>query len=282
MNTQVDVHATLARLGVAGRVRPDLAGLRAVHRAWASSVPYENLDIQLGRPVSLAADALIDKLITRRRGGFCYEMNAALALVLRALGFSVTVVEAAVDREIRGESAWRNHMPLLVDLDGERWIADVGLLDGFLLPVPLRPGVHRQSRFEYEVRHLGGDLWQFRHHPNSVFTSFDLRCAPLDVADFVEACAWRVDSPDSMFVQTLLAGRTQVDLTTVLRARTLMHAGPAVPGGQRRRLLGSIDDFAIVIVDEFLIPLDGIDLDALWENALRQHEIWMAATHQHP
>ncbi|TCO59551.1 arylamine N-acetyltransferase family protein [Actinocrispum wychmicini] len=276
MTTEVDVRAALARLGIDEPVRADLAGLRTVHRAWSSTVPYENIDIQLGRPVSLAPDELIDKLITRRRGGFCYELNAMLALVLRALGFSVMVVEAAVDREIRGESAWRNHMPLLVDLAGERWIADVGLMDGFLLPVPLRPGVHRQSRFSYEVRHLGDDLWQFRHHPNSAFTSFDLRCAPLEVADFVEACAWRVDSPDSMFVQTLLAGRTEVDRTAVLRARTLTHAGPAVPYGQHRRVLDSMDDLADVLANEFLIPLDGIDVAGLWDNACRQHETWLA------
>jgi len=276
----LDLRAALARIGVDAPVRADLAGLRAVHRAWASAVPCENVDIQLGRPLSLEPDALIDKFVARGRGGFCYEQNAALALVLRALGFSVTAVEAAVeaavDREVRGESAWRNHMPLPVDLDGERWLADVGLMDGFLLPVPLRPGVHRQHRFRYEVRRLDGDLWQFRHHPRMAFTSFDLRTAPLDVADFAEACAWRVESPDSVFVQTLLAGRSGVDTTTVLRSRTVVDAGPGVPNGRTTRVLASEDEFAAILADGFRVPLDGVDVTSLWDKACRQHETRLA------
>jgi N-hydroxyarylamine O-acetyltransferase len=268
------LNAALARLGIETPVHADLAGLRTVHQAWASTVPYENIDIQLGVPLSLAPQALLDKLITRRRGGFCYEVNATLALLLRGLGFQVSIVEAAVDREFRGETAWRNHMPLLVDIEQERWIADVGLVDGFLLPVPLRAGTHRQGAFDYEVLRMDDDTWQVRHHPDGAFTSFDLRTTPLNTADFEQACARQASSPDSMFVQTVLAGRAAADHTVVLRARTLAHTGPDI---RRRHTIASADEFADVLSTEFHVPVADIDVDALWDKASHQHEAWLAS-----
>jgi N-hydroxyarylamine O-acetyltransferase len=271
----VDIAAALARIGIETPVHADLAGLRTVHQAWAATVPYENFDIQLGVPLSLAPEALLDKLITRRRGGFCYEVNATLALLLRGLGFQVSIVEAAVDREFRGETAWRNHMPLLVEIEQERWIADVGLVDALLLPLPLRPGTHRQGAFAYDVLRLDDDVWQVRHHPDGAFTSFDLRTTPLTTADFEQGCTRQATSPESMFVQTVLAGRAAADHTVVLRARTLAHTGPGIDGGRRRRTLASADEFADVLGTEFHVPVADIDVKALWAKAEHQHEAWL-------
>ncbi|GAA3873943.1 hypothetical protein GCM10022243_43860 [Saccharothrix violaceirubra] len=139
------------------------------------SVSYENIDIQLRVPLSLAADDLVDKIVTRRRGGFRYEKHALFFLLLRALGFDVTAVRGAIERESRGDSAWRNPMPLLVALDGARWIVDGGLGDGFVEPVPLRTGAHARSRQHYRVERLGDDLWRPHHHPGGSTPPGDVR-----------------------------------------------------------------------------------------------------------
>ncbi|WP_405059929.1 arylamine N-acetyltransferase [Kribbella sp. NBC_01505] len=273
----MDIDAALERLGISGPIGPDLAGLRKLHHAWATAVPYENLDIQLGRPISLEPEALVDKIITRRRGGFCYELNQAFAVMLRAVCFEVSIIEAAVDRELRGESAWRNHMPLLVTIDGATWLSDVGLMDGFLAPIRLRPGEHVESRLTYSLEHVGDDLWRLHHRPGAAFTTCDLRSTPLTIEDFTEECAWRATAPESMFVQTLLVARTDVDEAAILRSRTLTRTGPAVSGGKQQRVLDDADDLAAVLTKEFALPLAELDLDALWERAVQQHESWLAS-----
>lgn len=110
----------LDRLEYREPVRADPATLRGLYRAWRLRVPYENVDIQLGRPVLLTPEALVDKFARRGRGGLCFEMNGALALLLRAAGFTVTIVEGAVLRATRGDRQWGNHIALLVDVGGER------------------------------------------------------------------------------------------------------------------------------------------------------------------
>ncbi|MGH3585275.1 MAG: arylamine N-acetyltransferase, partial [Pseudonocardia sp.] len=92
----MDARPLLHRLGVDAPVRPDLPTLHRLHRTWRTRVPYENLDIQLGRPIRLDPAALLDKFGPRRRGGFCYEMNGALGLLLREVGFAVDLVESGV------------------------------------------------------------------------------------------------------------------------------------------------------------------------------------------
>src|SRR5262249_37335397 len=86
--------AYLNRVGVTGPAAGDAAGLRALHRAHQLTVPFENLSIHLAEPISLDERDLIDKIVRRRRGGFCYELNGAFALLLEALGVRVSPVAA--------------------------------------------------------------------------------------------------------------------------------------------------------------------------------------------
>ena len=85
-----------------------------MHRAHLLAVPFENLDIHLGRPISLDQDALFGKIVTRRRGGFCYELNGLFALLLRELGFEVTLLSAGVARADGGFGPEFDHLTLLV------------------------------------------------------------------------------------------------------------------------------------------------------------------------
>ena len=133
-----------ARVGYDGAREPTLATLTALHRAHLLAIPYENLDIHLGRPLTLDRGAMFRKLVDERRGGWCYEMNGTLGQVLAAMGFDVRYVSGAVHRATRGDAALGNHLVLIVTLN-RPWIVDVGFGDGFIEPLPLEPGTYRQG-----------------------------------------------------------------------------------------------------------------------------------------
>ena len=125
---QSTLTAYLGRIGVSQPQTVSAATLRDLHRAHQTAVPFENLSIHLSEPISLAERDLLDKIVTRRRGGFCYELNGAFALLLEALGAQVTRVAArTTDREGQLGPPF-DHLALIVrTADGAGpWLADVG------------------------------------------------------------------------------------------------------------------------------------------------------------
>jgi N-hydroxyarylamine O-acetyltransferase len=133
----IDVAAYLERIGYGGSNAPTLETLGGLHLHHLLSVPFENLDIPLGRPLRIEPDAIFEKLVRRRRGGLCYELNGLFAELLRALGFRLEFLSAAVHRE---NGVWGlpfDHLALRVHLD-EPWLADVGFgRDSFREPLRL-------------------------------------------------------------------------------------------------------------------------------------------------
>ena len=121
------VMAYLSRVAVTSPVIADAAALRLLHRAHQVAVPFENLSIHLAEPISLDEADLVDKIVRRRRGGFCYELNGAFALLLQALGAQVTRLAARVYGDGQAGPPF-DHLALAVRLpDGSGpWLADVG------------------------------------------------------------------------------------------------------------------------------------------------------------
>ena len=139
MYTSEQIRQIYARLGlsVPGSLTPDRKNLFQLQQAFLMTVPYENLDILAGIPLSLSEDALFDKLVTRRRGGYCFEINGFFAVLLRSIGYTVTEYLA---RYLRGETAipMRRHRVLRVTAnDGSEWIVDAGIgQESFRQPLP--------------------------------------------------------------------------------------------------------------------------------------------------
>ena len=150
----MDLAAYAARIAYTGEFRPNLATLQALHLAHATHIPFENIDVLLGRPPALDVESLERKLVGARRGGYCYEQNTFFAAVLEQVGFRVTPLAARVRWGApAGTVRPRTHMLLAVDAEGERHIADVGFGgDGLLHPIPLRPGEPaRQFAWSYRI-----------------------------------------------------------------------------------------------------------------------------------
>src|SRR4051812_21511122 len=113
--------AYLARIGYAGSLAPTIETLRALHRAHLHAVPFENLDIHLGRPIKLDRGAFFRKIVGERRGGFCYELNGLFADLLAFLDFDVSLLSARVAREAGGFGPEFDHLAVLVHAGG-RWL----------------------------------------------------------------------------------------------------------------------------------------------------------------
>src|SRR6185437_1352334 len=171
----MELQAYLDRIGYAGPVRPDLATLRAVHRAHLQAIPYENLDVQLGRPVTIDPARAYDKIVGCRRGGWCYEMNGLLGWALGEIGFSVTRMAGAAMRQERGDFTTGNHLVLRVDLPEEPtpWIADVGFGDGILDPFPLRAAHLETEGHRFRLEAMDAGWWRFHNHEFGGAKSFD-------------------------------------------------------------------------------------------------------------
>jgi N-hydroxyarylamine O-acetyltransferase len=266
----MDVRPLLARLGVDAPLHADLPTLLRLHRAWRARVPYENVDIQLGGPINLDPEALLDKFGHRQRGGFCYEMNGALELLLRSTGFAVDVVEAGILRADRGDEAWGNHVALLVTVDGEHWLADTGIGDAFLEPLPLQTGEHRQGALTYRIERLEPDTWRVHHHPGGSVASYDVRSRPRALADFADRCRHLATSPESPFVRVLVAQHHRDGEELALRSRVV-----GTPGAQR--VIATVEEF-VEALGMFLIPVSDLGADAveaLWTRTEAQYATWL-------
>lgn len=135
----VDLDAYFQRIGYDGSREPTMATLRAIAQNHPDTIPFENLDVLLGRGVSIVPADIDAKLIAAKRGGYCYEQNGLLKRVLTALGFQVEGLMARV-RWMLPEGAPprpRSHQVLGVLLDGETWLVDAGF-GGCVLTAPLR------------------------------------------------------------------------------------------------------------------------------------------------
>ena len=149
-----DLDAYFARLGYTGPREPTLATLRALQLAHLSAIPFENLDVLLGRGIRIDLAAVEDKLVRQRRGGYCFEQNTLFSAVLCALGFEVTPLLARVRWGIPpAQRTPLTHMILRVTLDGRPWLADAGF-GGVAATAPLALDTTAGQTTPHDLRRL--------------------------------------------------------------------------------------------------------------------------------
>ncbi len=174
----MELAAYLDRIGLDTVPRADLAGLRTLHRAHLRAIPYENLDVPLGHPVTIEIPAIYDKLVTRRRGGWCYEMNGLFGWALDELGFDVTRATGAVERSVRGPASEGNHLVLKVELEEGTYLADVGFGDGPLDPFRVAARRFSINGFPFSISQIDAEWWRLHNHPAGGAPNFDFHLAP--------------------------------------------------------------------------------------------------------
>ncbi|HVT38030.1 MAG TPA: arylamine N-acetyltransferase [Gemmatimonadaceae bacterium] len=247
-------------------MRPTFESLRAIHRAHLLTIPYENLDVQLGRPVGLSPAPIFDKIVRHGRGGWCYEMNGLLGWALEELGFRVTRCAGAVGRDRKGDAGIGNHLVLRVDLDEGTWLADVGFGDGPIDPIRIVPGEFSSHGFTFELTQADADWWRLHNHVQGGEQTFDFTLRAADESVLAARCAYLQTSEQSTFMQNLVAQRHTPAGVTTLRGRVLRWARP---DGRTERLLECAEEFVSALKSEFTLDLP--EAAGLWPAIVARH-----------
>jgi len=269
----IDLDAYFDRIGYAGERTATLDTLRAIVVRHTEAIAFENLDPLRGQPVHLDPTSLERKLVTERRGGYCFEQNLLLRHVLEALGFPVIGLAARVLWNTPDNAALpRTHMALHLDVGGTIYIVDVGF-GGLTLTAPLRlePGIEQATphepfrlvessrEFTLQTKIAGG--WKSLYR-------FDLQ--PQLLADY-EVINWYLSNhPSSRFVTNLMAARPTRDRRYALFNNHLNVY--RLDGTSEHYNLASVSAIRAALEEHFLIqPPAGPRLDALLERMLAGH-----------
>ncbi len=223
MLTNTQIKKTLTRIGLDANadLTPTAELLAAIQYAFCTTVPYENIDILRGIPLSLEEADLYDKIVTRHRGGYCFEINGFLGMLLRALGFGVSDYMA---RYLRGETAvpMRRHRILVVTAeDGSEWICDAGIGQAaFKYPLPFRCGVVAEMCGEvYRVEEALDPLYGYviaDLHKGEWRRFYGFTLEPQLNIDYIMPSFWCEKHPDSPFTSAyMLSIKTETGRMTL-------------------------------------------------------------------
>ncbi len=180
----MDVDAYLARIGISGDVDPTLEDLERLQRAHLTSVPFENLDVFHRRGVETGIEWSVPKIVTRGRGGWCFELNGSFAALLEALGFAVERLAATV--LLNPASTVPTHLTLKVTLD-DPYLVDVGFGDSFIRPLPLGDeGPHDGGVGEFRFAFNGDTTTLFALGPDGAEPQYRFDSVPRVTEDFDE------------------------------------------------------------------------------------------------
>jgi N-hydroxyarylamine O-acetyltransferase len=234
---------------------PTAETLRELQVAHLLTVPFENLSIHAGQPIVLDDNALFEKIVRRRRGGFCYEANGLFAALLRALGFDVKMLSAGVANAEGGFGPDFDHMALMVTLD-ERWLVDVGFGDSFSEPLLIdKKNEQRQGERAYRIDSDGtylilmgrddsaGGEWKAQYR-------FTLQ--PHEYSDYEGMCLYHQTSPQSHFTRSRICSRATQDGRVTLSEMRLITTGN---GKRQERALKNEEEYAATLREYFGITL---------------------------
>lgn len=256
-DAKIDLAAYLARIGYDGPLAPTLETLKGLHYAQALSIPFENVDVLAKRPINLDLVSLQKKLVTDRRGGYCFEVNALFAAVLRELGFDVTTLIGRVRWMAPEEvDTARSHMLMRVELPEGPFLADVGF-GGLTMTGPIRfeTGVEQQTPHEPRrlLTHEDGFELQAKIAGDWV-SIYRFTLEPHRQTDYEVASWYTSTHPSSIFVQFLIAGLPQEGKWLSLFNREF-KIRQLEGGAVETRILDSADEIAEVLETYFGIPV---------------------------
>lgn len=276
----------LARLGVE-REPPSADALDRLHRAQVESVPYETVWLHLGEAWTIDPVRSFERIALHGRGGYCYHVNGAFALLLEHLGYDVTLHCGGVHGP-DGPTAesMENHLVLTVhglptaDNPSGDWYVDAGLGEGLHGPLPLIAGIYRQGPLTLELSAVGADGigdWHLAHDPRGAFAGMSFAATPVAGID-VFAARHEVlsTSPDSVFVRTVSVQRRHADGVDSLRGCVVSRWRSAATTEQvidrRADWLAALDDLRLGLDLATVAPEA---LDAAWARIHAGHEAWL-------
>ena len=264
----MDVADYLERIGCRGALEPDLATLRDLHVAHLRTVPFENLDITLGRPIQLSLEAIYDKIVSRRRGGFCYELNGLFGWLLESLGFETELLSARV---YQGEECGPEFDHMLVLVHGDQdYLADVGFGDSFREPQPLdgEPRVEGDRGYRIATARVDGSgdevrsadrILEQRDGVGAWCPQFRFSLRGHELAAFRPMCDYQQSSPESHFTRKSVCSLATATGRITLSGNRLIHTGR---DGRREEVIANLDEYHRELRVRFGIEIPRVDLVA--------------------
>lgn len=283
----LDVPGYLSRLGISEVPGVSADELAMLQQAQVERIAYNNLDIQLGQPYPIEPAVAAQRIVDTGRGGYCFQQNGALGLLLETLGYAVRRHRGGVwSTDFFAGAPFRpypNHMVLTVHAlptpanpTGD-WLIDAGLGDALHAPLPLVAGEHRQGPFTFGLAPSPVvDGWRFTHDPSGSFRGMDFELAVSTVDAFGVAHADLSTAPTSSFVQKCTVQRRDGAGADKLLAASLRRFDA---DGVSHRELTTRSEWRQALADVFGITLSDVDSDrvaALWDRVQVAQEAWKA------
>ncbi len=284
MITDDDISAYLDRLDLK-REPPSVDALFRLHRAQLEHVPYETTWIHMGHHYGTDREESLRRIAHRQTGGYCFQLNGALSLLLQTIGYDVTLHIGGVhgpDGPIA--EAMTNHLvlqahglPTDANPDGH-WYLDAGLGDALHEPLPLMPGTYRQGPFQFGLATSDSPMadWGFQHHPLGSFSGMAFHAAPTTMKSFADRNVYLSTSTESGFVKLLTVQRRDASGVDSVRGQVLRRVEDAITSV---RTLSTRLEWFEALADIFELPMKGIaaaELDRLWQRVNATHEAWQA------
>jgi len=250
----MDIRAYLQRLNYTGAIAPNAETLRLLQLAHLRAVPFENLSIHSGEPVVLDDRALFEKIVSRRRGGFCYELNGLFAALLRGLGFEVEMLSAQVANAEGIFGPDFDHMTLMVTR-ADRWLVDVGFGDSFLEPLRLDEEITQgHGNHTYRIEREGEFLVLMKQtNENEWKSQYRFTLKPYQYSDFAEMCRYHQTSSQSHFTRARICSRATTDGRITLSGLRLITSTD--DGLRQERILTNDEEYATILRDHFGIVM---------------------------
>jgi N-hydroxyarylamine O-acetyltransferase len=252
----MNVGRYFARIGYEGAAGADLATLRALHHRHIEAIPFENLDVLLGRRIDMSEEAVERKIVEGRRGGYCFEQNTLFRGVLNALGFRTEAFLGRIRRNVpENVRTPLTHMILRVTVDGSPWLADVGF--GSLgTPAPIRLDVDDEQETPLEPRRIaqrGGTLFHQARIGGEWVDLYEFTLEDPAPMDFELGNWFSCTHPKANFVNNLVV--TRVEGTSRLLINNREFVVRHLDGTAERRELGSPAELMDLLASRFGLSL---------------------------
>lgn len=278
----MNIDAYLARIGLAERPAADAAGLETIVRAHRQAIAFENLDILLGRGISLDPDTVFDKIVTRHRGGYCFEQNQLLMGVLASVGFAARPLLARGWLNVTADAPPppHTHTLSLVSIGGESWIADVGFGGSYMPALRLGDGeaVVTADGATYRMRADPDHGWMVERRGDPAFTDgratgkgfvpqFSFVPNQVYASDLALSNHWTSTWPDARHVVALIASRALPHgYASLFNLRYSLADG----GRREKGEIATAAELRSILADLFAIPLAQDEAARLFEYAERR------------
>lgn len=265
----MNIRSYLERIGIDAKPSARHDSLETLMQAHICAIPFENLDVQLGRLLTTSVEDAYEKIVGRGRGGWCYEHNGLFGWALGELGFDVTRMACAVRDDVTNEAALDNHLALAVKRQGDdrTWLVDVGFGGSHFGPLPLEPHTVEHDPYELGLERLTDCRWRFTEKHLDSASSYDFIVAPADETALEEKSTSLQTDPESSFVLNLVAQRRMPKAHKILRGCVLSEN---TRHGTIRRRLESADELVQTLLDVF--DLDVPVVRSLWPRVEARHD----------